>query len=773
MQKRIYSLILALLFSMSTVGSVLADETEMVIGKAGEAEVVELTNSSVVKDEESEKLNERLAKITVIVKQKLGIDDHYTGFYGDYEGGSVSAWRLNWSCEEKGETVTVNADEDGKILYYSYKNNSVYNSYSSNSEFAPIFPKVSRLEAKKAAIDFVSSILEDGESVSFKENSEILSAKDVRRYSFSSNLFINGVESPITISVSVQTSDLKVTSFSRSDRYTAYVGDIADKAVVSDDVAGEKLSTTPDMELKYILEYDENDTEKKNPKAVLKYIPKLTGDYIVDAVTGDLINMDDIYKEANTYLKYESGMIESESAADSTATNAGGLSSVEVEGIEKLEGVMTKQQLDDKIRNLSEFGISEKYSLGMIEYSLNNETGDVTCRIRYNCPVENILALKDLENITGKVIIKSFILDGKTGEISKVYTSYPYLGSKNTIKAVISNSNEIAKEFLSKYEAEKISVIDKLSETITENENTIPRVRYQYAQKQNDYFLESNYINVEVNLLDGVIDAYSKSWVDDVDFESADGIISKEDAIKAYCNAHEIKLSYINYPIKLDVNVPEHRVYIDFGEKYIYTLKLSYSYYTDKNIRAILAKTGEVITNEYVDYNKVSVYDDIENSYAKYMIKELANYGIGFAGTKFEPEKKLTQIDMIKFILSATGDKYIIRNNEIDNIYQRAYDLGILDERERNPDKEITKAELAKTLIYISDYGKMGYARDIFVCGYADDTEISDEYYGYVAIAKALGVVKGAEDGNFYPNKVVTREDAAAMMYGFMDRKVR
>lgn len=770
MQKRIYSIILALVFSMTSVGNLMADEIETAIGKAGEAEVVELTNSSIIKDEESEKLDERLAKVTVIVKQKLGIDDHYTEFYGDYEGGSVSAWRLNWSCEEKGETLTVNADEHGKILYYSYKNNSVYNSYSSNSEFAPIFPKVNRLEAKKTAIDFVSSVLEDGESVSFEESSEILSAKDVRRYSFSSNLFINGVESPITISVSVQTSDLKVTSFSRSDRYTAYVGDIVDKAVISDNVAGEKLSQTPDMELKYILEYDENDTEKKNPKAVLKYIPKYTGDYIVDAVTGDLINMDDIYKEANIYLKYESGMIESESAADTSVTNAGGLSSVEVEGIEKLEGVMTKQQLDDKIRSLSEFGINEKYSLGLIDYSLNDETGDVTCRIRYNCPVENIMSL---ENVTGKTIIKSFILDGKTGEISKVYTSYPYLGDKNIVNSIIANSDEIAKEFLSKYEADKISIIDKLSETITESESTIPHVRYQYAQKQNGYFLESNCINVEVNLLNGAIDAYSKNWVKGVDFESADGIISKEDAIKTYCNAYEIKLSYRNYPIKLDVNVPEHRVYIDFGEKYIYTLKLSYSYYTDKNIKAILAKTGEVITNEYVDYNKVSVYNDIEESYAKDMIKELANYGIGFVGTKFEPEKNLTQIDMIKFILSATGDKYIIRNDDIDNIYQRAYDLRILNEGERNPDKEITKAELAKTLIYISDYGKMGYAREIFVCGFADDVEISNEYYGYIAIAKALGVIKGAEDGNFYSNKIVTREDAAAMMYGFMDRKVR
>ena len=53
--------------------------------------------------------------------------------------------------------------------------------------------------------------------------------------------------------------------------------------------------------------------------------------------------------------------------------------------------------------------------------------------------------------------------------------------------------------------------------------------------------------------------------------------------------------------------------------------------------------------------------------------------------------------------------------------------------------------------------------------GYVDENEISKEFYEGVMLLSALDVIKGGEDGAFYPKKNLTRAEAATIIERFFE----
>jgi hypothetical protein len=156
----------------------------------------------------------------------------------------------------------------------------------------------------------------------------------------------------------------------------------------------------------------------------------------------------------------------------------------------------------------------------------------------------------------------------------------------------------------------------------------------------------------------------------------------------------------------------------------------------------------------------------LNGSYGKTQIEKLAEYGIGFKGTSFQPTAKLTQKDALILLLSAVG---YTTDNE-DDLYQLAYGYQFLTKAEKDAGKTLTRAEFVKMLIGATEYGSAAKLSGIYQCGFRDDSKISATHYGYVAIAKALKMITGDTKNNFNPNTVITRQDAAIMLYDFMSR---
>ena len=149
----------------------------------------------------------------------------------------------------------------------------------------------------------------------------------------------------------------------------------------------------------------------------------------------------------------------------------------------------------------------------------------------------------------------------------------------------------------------------------------------------------------------------------------------------------------------------------------------------------------------------------------------LASYGIGWLGGRLEPDKALTQLDLMALMVSTQGYLPDLSQEEAaDRVYDRAVSMGLITRSQRQDDKTVTRAELTKVLLDWGGYGNAAMIPGIFQCSFTDRGDIPAEYYGYAAIAQGLGMVQGDGAGRFLPNRTATRLEAVVMLYQLMDR---
>ena len=695
-----------------------------------------------------ESMNEKLERVTLIVKETLGIDDNYTQFSGElteYEGAGY--WDLYWSNDT--ESLTVTADANGKVLRYNCYSDDIY-IYDYFYGYAPVLPETSPDDAMPAAQAFLEKVLGAGETASFDPYESGYYTNDVDGYMFTGDVLLSGLKSPISFYVQVNTLDMRVNSFYRSDSYNQYSGDVpSSQAAVSADTAAALLAETVEMRLQYVL-------EGNGQTAVLQYLPIYNGDYIVDAQTGELIELNALYNDlfkGNYYGREEQ-------TSDAEAVDGGyELSEVEQEAVDGLEGVYSKEELDDAVRAMSELGVGEDYTVQSVSYTVNKETDEVSGQLLYTAAITDEAVLEarfpdtysEMET-SGEInpiyLYKYITVDAFTGKLISLY-SYTS-GSDDTSVLGAEELEAKAASFMEKYFSETYA-----QSAVNDGDSSVEDGYIVYSNVVNDIFFPQNSAFISVNTYDGTIDSFSLSWTEDVQFDSASGIVSADTASAAYIACFDTLLQYIEVPVEADG-----------AYAYSYALKLAYRYDAQQSVTGIDAKTGEAIIAGAADESQPLVYDDIQDAYGKNQIEALARYGIGFSGTSFKPTAQLTQKDALILFLSAVGNS----SEDEDDLYRLAYNYNFLTEDERDPERLMTRAQLVKMLIGATEYGPAAELEDIYVCGFKDDAQIPSAVYGYVAIAKGLGVVQGDSYNNFNPNNIVTRQDAAIILFNFMSR---
>ena len=659
--------------------------------------------------------DEELAQVTAKVKQTLEISDRYTDFYGEMsDNGLRHNWKLYWSM--KGENLTVTADDTGRVYNYYLYTDSQENNY--DNHLAPAFPKVTKEMASEAAQAFLKKVLGANESVIFSTADDKLNPSEQNRYNFSGALRINGLESPISCSISVRTSDLSVTSFSRSDNYTAFLGDIPDTNTgITAEKAKQLLSGTLTLKLQYVLSED-------GKIAVLRYVPVYSDEYLVDAKTGELIDVSKLYERLNTPQS-------SNQAADKSASAGGGLSPVEQAGVDKLNGVLSKEELDAKIRTLKGLAIDNEYTLGQASYQVDNENKNVFCNLTYTAKAE--MKPETGDSAYNGYIRKYISVDAKTGDLVSLYTSYPY----NMVKQQAKPEEQLelsAQTFLKEYYSAHFAKT-ALSNSTDAGEASL---QLSYAQSVNGYFYYSNALNVAVNRSTGAVDSFNQNWNESIAFESSDNLIDAQKALSVYADTFAAKLCYAELPVKIDPTQPDMEPYVKLGYSYIYRLVLGYVLDSDRNVNGIDAKTGKVIVAE-VKPAQTLVYDDLNGHYAQSQIEKLARFGIGFSTTSFEPEKQLTERDMLIFLLSTTGQRFEGEND--DSLYEVAKQYGLWTRgAEQKPDRLVTRMEVIRTILKMSGYDKTAGLKGIYKCGFSDSQKIAEADYGMPRSRRALAL---------------------------------
>lgn len=693
--------------------------------------------------------DDRLADVTAKVKRTLQLNtEEFTEFYGEPSENLLSqTWYLEWYGG--GSSLSVSAAGDGKVLsLHSY----AASEDPADERFAPSFPAGDPAAAKAAAQAFLDRVLAKGETATIEQRGTV--RLDTTRYRFGGEILVNGLPAGLTYSIAVRCTDNAVISFSRDDLESKTIGGIPSaRAKIAAEQARLTLRETLAMRLEYVLPAD-------STQAVLRYLPEYGDDYYVDAATGELVDLTALAREMEK--NGMSGALGGSASEDAAAE--GSLSRAEQEGAEKLKGVLSRERLDKKVRSIAALGL-ENYTLSTVDYAVARETDpsadtdSVTATLRYG------------RQVNGNAWRRTAVVDAKTGELIRVYSSawMPDEAVERTVTAEAAQA--AAAEFLAAQCGAQFAKSALYNSTDALAQDSRISHSLTYAQQVNGYFFPTNSISVGVDSTDGSISSYEKSFDDSITFDSADGIISMDAALDAWLATYTVELGYVQVPAALDYDVPEHRALMDMGVGYLYKLALGYTLAREEYLLGIDAKTAQPVAPDWAEADDGITYNDVAGHWARTQIEALAQYGVGFAGGSFAPSKGLTQLDLIALLASTEGYLYdATREGAADELYNYAYDLGLLVRGEREDDALLTRAQTVRLILRAVGYAHVAELQGIYRTKFADDGEIPADCYGYAALAQGLGMVTGGTDGRLRPNETATRAQAAVMLYQLMSR---
>ncbi len=677
-----------------------------------------------------------LAELTARVKKTLDVDDGYTNFYSDYADGLSPRWSLNWS-DESARQLTCEVTPDGKIVSVSRWDDGG-DTRDFFYGFDPVFPPLDQAEAKKQAEDWCARLFDGKESGRLENARVYLGTQGTHR--FYGAVDLNGLPSPIEFSLSLGGAGLD--SFYRSDSYLGYVGIVPDpEPAAAEADAAAALAGAAALEARYVSDGEGG--------AVLRYVP-VWPDTVVDARTGEAVDMDALYASVNGAAG-ENGMAmasAAEMAAEPEVTLADGLTDVELASIENYADVLDQMALDEALRALPGLGL-ESFTPERCSYSMGRgEDGGVTAELRYTAPMtaDQLYGFRqedyDQAVAMGQdlTIYKYITADAKTGAIKDVYTSYPLWQRDETVTIDREARTAAAEAFLAAAAPEELAETALCTlQGYDEKDESV------FAQVHEGYFYPDNCLRVTVNPASGTVDAFSRAW-EDVSFAPAD-VVSAEAALEAYTDALDVTLGYVAWP--LDLAREENALYADYaqwGYTYVEELRLAYYYGNLDEVTAVDAATGEPVIEPEVQ--GVYAYDDLDGVPQREMIETLGQAGVGFDGDKFRPEAALTARDGAVLLLRAGGGHVSERDDDV--LLDQAYYQGFLKEKQWEPDRELTGSEFVQMMLRASRYG--------------DGAELLEEggLDGYGLAAEALGL-EAAETP-------ITRAEAAGLLYGFMDR---
>ena len=153
------------------------------------------------------------------------------------------------------------------------------------------------------------------------------------------------------------------------------------------------------------------------------------------------------------------------------------------------------------------------------------------------------------------------------------------------------------------------------------------------------------------------------------------------------------------------------------------------------------------------------------------MIEKLGSYGIGYPGGQYIPDAAFTFRDALVFITQAAPYNYEdVWTRDIDALIGMAEDLGAHGLDGFMEDQQLARGEFTKILVSMSGYEKAAQLKGIYACGFADDDEIAEDDYSYVAIAYGMGLIEPDENGNINAGTYLTRADAAVIFHNMLSR---
>ncbi|BCN32343.1 S-layer homology domain-containing protein [Anaeromicropila herbilytica] len=696
----------------------------MTQGKLGSV----VTGTSItVSDEEPS--STALEKVVKIVKSKITIPKSLSEFSHSFNESSINSgeWYLTWSDNKNTindkDMITVTCDTNGNIINYE-------NSSQTQRDRAP---KYLKSELKSIADDFIK-IIAPSVSGKIEYLSSSLDGAYSGQYTYSYQRVENGIPMPDnTVTVAVNSETKKVAGASINWLYNV---SIPSKDVkLTKEQAADRMKDQLKMVLSYYIAYRIDLNGFTKSRVFLAYQPDLS--YLsVDAKTGL------IYKTNSTWTvdNSENKQTLSDSKKESSKADEGvTLTPNEISSIKELEGLLTKKEAVSKVTSCDSLYIDsnlKKATATLMKYEQNSskQSHQYIWNINFTDP----RTVKDGDKDTYRAYANANV-DAKTGKVLSFSASVPNsydIGEDKWDDIKVKYTKEQAKDIFEKFANTQIPNYFSNSKFYSDNNDYVVAYSkenpvyggysYNYKRVNEGITYLYNGIYGAVDGVTGKIYEYSYDWEDNLSFESKKGAMSADEAFEKY-------ISKEGYGLKYEVNTvndkPEVRLV----------------YRADVMPNLISPFTGKQLDGNGDEYKEATnySYSDISKSSAKREIELLADMGVGFEGGKFLPEQKITKAEFEKLLSILDTDNLTESSSTSEST------------------AKVKRIDAVKTLITEVGLKKIANYSKIYHTDFKDSNKIPDKYLGYVALAKALGIVEG---NKFRPNDYLTREEAAKMI---------
>ncbi len=674
------------------------------------------------------------------VKGRINIPADCNKFtYNIYNQDGAVIWNLGWSNEEAQKYINVTIDESNFISNYS--------SYQYSSYYDKKIPKYSKAQGREIAEKFIEKL--NPKLLSEFKAVENNNYSQDREYYFSYVRQVSGINyNGNTISISVNNYTGQVTNYNCG--YTKNVVFEDASKVIGLDQAKKAFVEKLGLKLVYNIKSD-------NDKVIsyLAYVPKDSNRYI-DAITGN------VEKTPNSFgINYTGAMME-KMAYSNADGGAVVLTPDELDAVKGMSGLLTKEELDTKMRAISQFKLDSGFTLASSELRKDWRNKDsLIWYLRYT-KVNNADSKQTRE--------VSISLDAKTGDIIDFWTNY--------------YSPEGAKPQKSKDEAKKISD-DALKSLIplnyskvkyddtyyTYDEESQNQFTFRYVRIENGLEVPSDYISISYDNLSGNVTSVNTNWTKDLKFDDPKKAISVDKATEVLFDKIGYGIEYVgeyqNNSDKSIVPIP--------AENQKVNAVLGYFINGSKPC-IISAETGDILNYTGAEYreNDVADYNDIKGLAAENQVKILTQLSIRYYENELKANDQLLQKDYF-ILLSKLNDLYyfdssIDKEAAVEKMYTNLISSGIITKAEKAPTATLTREEAAKYFVKFMKMGQVAEIKGIYKSDYKDANKINPDLLGYVCIASGLKAMSDSK-GNFNPKSKMSRLDGLLTIYNYLSNK--
>jgi len=542
-----------------------------------------------------ESLTDEMKRLTVSVKEQLGITDDYTSFdVSCYDG----VYYLYWSGD--GKSVDATASAEGTVYSCWSWDNSGYT--ASQGGISARFPALDSSELCALADEFVSRVLpqENWGFIRGSVKNRLSSGKNDRCY-VSGCLTYMGIPTDITFSVALDVNTGRVTGYSRSDSGVKYASISPAAAQVTLEAADGILRQNDALKLVYYV-VDENDMAR------LVYQRDYNGERFVRADTGEVISA------------YVSAVVYSNDTLAAEEAKAAGLTEYELEGINVYENALGFDDIEAVIRGISLFGLDEGYTRGECHYYAADGK-----------PYASVC-------LTDGETEMYFSCDAVTGMPVSMY-SWGRGGSDENSDIDITEFETAARELLEICFPEKAECFSLTSsDTGCGVTAGYPTAGFNYTRVHNDYAFESDTANVQIDTANGCVRGFSLGYNETQEFyEVPEPLLEASAALDSMYTGTHMELMYLTT-----------------CEDDETSLTLVWRRVSDESVYAIDAETGERYTESSFGTG-VYTYESTENMLYAEEIITLGQYGIGFEGRAFDSDDLCSSADLARLVLMAEG----------------------------------------------------------------------------------------------------------------------